>query len=68
MDITETAVREWVRRARADRTHGRTGLITAERRVGTRTRLALFAVKRMTETLQYVSSPRDLENSQQDES
>jgi len=31
MDLTETAVREWVRRARADRTHGRTGLTTAER-------------------------------------
>jgi transposase len=24
-------VREWVKRARADRTHGRTGLTTAER-------------------------------------
>jgi transposase len=31
MDLTETAVREWVKRARADRTHGRTGLATAER-------------------------------------
>jgi transposase len=31
MDLTETAVREWVKRARADRTHGRTGLTTAER-------------------------------------
>ena len=31
MDLTETAVREWVTRARADRTHGRTGLTTAER-------------------------------------
>jgi transposase len=31
MDLTETAVREWVNRARADRTHGRTGLTTAER-------------------------------------
>ena len=28
---TETALREWVRRARADRTKGRTGLTTAER-------------------------------------
>src|SRR5262245_45706240 len=26
IDLTETAVREWVKRARADRTHGRTGL------------------------------------------
>ena len=31
MDLTETAVRAWVTRARADRTHGRTGLTTAER-------------------------------------
>jgi transposase len=31
MDLTETALREWVKRARADRTHGRTGLTTAER-------------------------------------
>ena len=31
MDLTDTAVREWVKRARADRTHGRTGLTTAER-------------------------------------
>jgi transposase len=31
LDLTETALREWVRRAQADRTHGRTGLTTAER-------------------------------------
>jgi len=31
LDLTETAGREWVKRARADRTHGRTGLTTAER-------------------------------------
>jgi transposase len=31
MDQTETAVREWVKPARADRTRGRTGLTTAER-------------------------------------
>ena len=30
-DLTETALREWVKRARADRTNGRTGLTTAER-------------------------------------
>jgi transposase len=28
LDLTETALREWVKRARADRTHGRTGLTT----------------------------------------
>src|SRR4051812_3106897 len=38
MDLTETAVREWVKRARADRTHGRTGLTTAEREELTRLR------------------------------
>src|SRR5919106_6686933 len=31
LDLTETALREWVHRARADRTHGRTGLTTPER-------------------------------------
>jgi len=31
MDLTETAVREWVKRAQADRTRGRTGVTTAER-------------------------------------
>jgi transposase len=31
LDLTETALREWVNRARADRTGGKTGLTTAER-------------------------------------
>jgi transposase len=31
LDLTESAVREWVKRAHADRTQGRTGLTTAER-------------------------------------
>jgi transposase len=31
LDLTESAVREWVKRAQADRTQGRTGLTTAER-------------------------------------
>ena len=31
LDLTETALREWVHRARADRSQGRTGLTTAER-------------------------------------
>jgi transposase len=31
LDLTETALREWVKRAQADRTHGRTGLTSAER-------------------------------------
>ena len=31
LDLTETALREWVRRAQADRSQGRSGLSTAER-------------------------------------
>jgi transposase len=31
LDLTETALREWVHRARADQSHGRTGLTTPER-------------------------------------
>ena len=31
LDLTETALREWVRRAQADRSKGRTGLVVAER-------------------------------------
>lgn len=31
LDLTETALRAWVQRARADRTHGRTGLTIVER-------------------------------------
>jgi transposase len=31
LDLTESNLREWVRRAEADRTKGRTGLTTAER-------------------------------------
>jgi transposase len=31
LDLTPSALRSWVRRAQADRTHGRTGLTTAER-------------------------------------
>ena len=31
LDVTESALRQWVERARADRTGGRTGLTTAER-------------------------------------
>ena len=31
LDLTESSLRNWVEHARADRTHGRTGLTTAER-------------------------------------
>src|SRR6188472_4037736 len=38
LDLTETALRDWVKRAQADRTTGRTGLTTAEREELTRLR------------------------------
>jgi transposase len=38
LDLTETALRDWVKRARADRTKGRSGLTTAEREELTRLR------------------------------
>jgi transposase len=41
LDLTETALREWVKRARADRTKGRSGLTTAEREELARLRKAL---------------------------
>ncbi len=31
LDLTESALRTWVERARADRTHGKTGLTSDER-------------------------------------
>jgi transposase len=41
LDLTETALRDWVKRAQADRTKGRTGLTTAEREELARLRKAL---------------------------
>ena len=41
LDLTESSLRNWVERARADRTHGRTGLTTAEREELVRLRKAL---------------------------
>jgi transposase len=38
LDLVPTALREWVKRAEADRTKGRTGLTTAEREELTRLR------------------------------
>ena len=38
LDLTETALRSWVERARADRSGGKTGLTTAEREELTRLR------------------------------
>ena len=44
LDLTETALREWVKRAQADRTKGRTGLTTAEREELARLRKELRVV------------------------
>ena len=44
LDLTETALRDWVRRAQADRTKGRTGLTTSEREELTRLRKELRIV------------------------
>jgi len=41
LDLTETALREWVKPAGADRTRGRTGLTTSEREELVRLRKAL---------------------------
>jgi len=38
LDLTETALRSWIERARADRSGGKTGLTTAEREELTRLR------------------------------
>jgi transposase len=38
LDLTETALRGWVKRAQANRTNGRTGLTTTEREELTRLR------------------------------
>ena len=44
LDLTETALRKWVRRAAANRTKGRTGLTTIEREELTRLRMELRIV------------------------
>ena len=51
LDLTETALREWVKRTRADRTHGRTGLTTAEREELARLRKELRIVQEEREIL-----------------
>ena len=51
LDLSETALGEWVRRARADRTHGRTGLTTAEREELVRLRKELRIVQEEREIL-----------------
>src|SRR4051795_883938 len=56
LDLTETALREWVKRARADRTHGRTGLTTAEREELTRLRKEVRELRMERDLLKKVSA------------
>ncbi len=51
LDLTESNLREWVRRAEADRTKGRTGLTTAEREELARLRKEVRALKTEREIL-----------------
>ena len=50
LDLTESALREWVKQARADRTQGKTGLTTAEREELARLRKENRAVSRRSAT------------------
>jgi transposase len=45
LDLTASALRQWVERARADRTGGKTGLMTAEREELARLRKELRIVR-----------------------
>ena len=51
LDLTETAVRAWVERARADRSDGKTGLTTAEREELTRLRRQVRVLEEEREIL-----------------
>ena len=56
LDLTESAVREWVKRARADRTKGRTGLTTAEREELARLRKEVRELRLERDLLKKVSA------------
>ena len=56
MDLTETAVRDWVKRAQADRTHGRTGLTTVEREELARLRKEVRELRLERDLLKKVSA------------
>jgi transposase len=49
--LTESSLRNWVEQARADRTHGKTGLTTAEREELARLRKELRIVQEEPEIL-----------------
>jgi transposase len=51
LDLTESSLRNWVEHARADRTHGKTGLTTAEREELARLRKELRIVQEEREIL-----------------
>jgi transposase len=51
LDLTETAVRAWVERARADRTDGKTGLTSTEREELTRLRRQVRVLEEEREIL-----------------
>ena len=51
LDLTETAVRAWVERARADASGGKTGLTTAEREELTRLRRQVRVLEEEREIL-----------------
>jgi transposase len=50
LDLTPSALRQWVERARADRTGGKTGLTTAERE----------ELARLRKELRFVQEERDI--------
>jgi transposase len=51
LDLTESSLRNWVEQARANRTHGKTGLTTAEREELARLRKELRIVQEEREIL-----------------
>ena len=51
LDLTESSLRNWVEQARADRTKGKTGLMTAEREELVRLRKELRVVQEEREIL-----------------
>ena len=51
LDLTESSLRNWVEQARADRTHGKTGLTTAEREELARLRKELRTAQEEREIL-----------------
>ena len=52
LDLTESAVRNWVDQARADRTNGRTGLTTEEREEWRRLRKEIRVLRTEREILE----------------